>query len=102
MNSDNDNSLELLERKATLRILTHLLIEDLCITDFIHGKKFNKLASQNALSKSLKNLRELQLIEEYVIHVGITKVTQINYTLTEKGKAVAQLVLKIQERLEAE
>ena len=96
--------LERIERtRASLRILNLLLEKDRYYSQFIR-KKQNPLgvASPNAVISSLEILRELGLIEEYISHVGITKVTQINYTLTEKGKDVARLVLKIQERLEAE
>ena len=71
-------------------------------TSFNQIDLIRHIASSSSVRGSLKNLVDLKLINEKIVLQGITKSKAIFYTLTEKGKDVARLVLKIQERLEAE
>jgi len=97
----NAYPISLLEKKAILQILLRLLEVSSNQSDLIkHGS--DGIASQGAVISSLENLKKLGLVNEEVVLRGITKSKALYYSLTDKGRDVARLVLKIQERLEAE
>ena len=92
--------------KGSLRIITFLIEEDIPITGFHNSRGSNyAVAGQGAVNRTLGGLMALGLVEQYVIHVGLTKAKQVNNKLTELGKSVAPVAKKllelIPERLES-
>ena len=85
---------------ASLQILVSLFEEgDNHRTGFISYNP-RGIASQSAVVNTLKTLEELELVETYDTLTGLTKVLQINYTLTEKGKKVAAHIASIKNLLD--
>jgi len=92
--SDMKDSLSLIDERATLRILIILLEKDKNLTSLV--KEIDG-AGLNAINNAINGLLDLNLIKEADLPFNIRL-----FSLTDKGKEVAEIVLELKKKIEEE
>jgi len=84
-----------LERTGALRLLVSLLDGDRFISELIRRHDNQGISSQPALEKTRTSLVRMKLIEEREQFNELTRKTRLYLGLTERGREVAEGILRI-------